>query len=43
VVLIDPEDLAKSLHDMLCKEALEQMGENRNMDKDRFGARHLKL
>jgi hypothetical protein len=25
-VLIDPEDLAKSLHDMFCKEALEQIG-----------------
>jgi len=25
-LLIDPEDLAKSLHDMLCKEALEQIG-----------------
>jgi len=25
-LLIDPEDLGKSLHDMLCKEALEQIG-----------------
>jgi len=25
-LLIDPEDLAKSLHDMLCTEALEQVG-----------------
>lgn len=25
-LLIDPEDLGKSLHDMLCKEAIEQIG-----------------
>jgi len=39
-LLIDPEDLAESLHDMLCKEALEQIGALR-IKYDRLSFLHI--